>query len=242
MLVKTKAIVINCIPYNDSTNIVHLYTDQYGMASYLVSNPKSRKSGLKRAFFQPFTLIEIDADYKGSRQLQRIKDVRCLYPCTDISCNPVKNTVTLFLAEVLIRSLREAEKNPAMFDYLFQSVQLLDLCEKGLANFHIVFLIKLTRYLGFYPNLDNAGRGWYFDLAGGEFVPVCPTHNAWLNPVEAKDFAKLMQINFENMQDFGFEHNQRADLLSNILKYYKMHLVDFPAIKSLEVLKEVFAV
>lgn len=241
MLIKTKAIVLHCIPHNDSTSIVHLYTEDYGRVSYLASISNKRKTGLKRAFFQPLSLTEIEADHKGSRQLQRIKEIGCLYPFSEIPVNQAKSTICLFLAEVLYRSLRETEKNPALFEFISKSVQLLDLYKNGLANFHIVFLIKLTRYLGFYPNLESQHDDWYFDLQSGVFVPKCPYHNAWLNPSNAQRFAMLMRINYENMGHFRFSHNERTEILSQILKYYRLHLAEFPEIKSLEILQEVFA-
>ena len=241
MLIKTRALVLHCLPYNDNTNIVHLYTEEHGRSSYLVSNSKSRKSMLKRAYFLPLSLIEIEADHKGSRQMQRIKNVQCLYAFSGIPFDQTKNSISFFIAEVLYRSLRDTDKNNSLFEYLLQSVQLLDLCDKGLANFHLVFLIKLTRYLGFYPNLEGRAPGWYFDLAGGVFVATCPIHNAWLNSSDAERFARLMQINFENMSAFSFDHNQRLELLRQMLNYYRMHLTDFPAIKSLDVLQEIFS-
>jgi len=240
MLIKIKAIVLHCLAYSDTTNIVHLYTEEFGRMSYLAAKTHSRKSNLKSAFFMPLSLVEIEADHKGSRSLQRIKEIRCLYNFSGIPYNPVKNAVSLFLAEVLYRSLRETEKNPALFDYLFRSVQFLDLCEKGLANFHLVFLIKLTRYLGFYPNVEEQQPHWYFDLQDGSFTPSRPLHNAWLTPEQAADFALLMRMNFDNMQAFQFERHQRVEILRQMLNYYRMHLTEFPGIKSLGVLQEIY--
>jgi len=241
MLIKTNAIVLYCLPYSDSAHIVHMYTEDFGRMTYMVHLSNNRQSVMKRAFFQPLSLLEIQADHKGSRQLQHIKEVRCLHPFMGIPFDIGKSTIALFLAEILYRSLRDTEKNPILFNYLLQSVQLLDLCDKGLANFHLVFLIKLTRYIGFYPNLEGQQPGWFFDLSGGVFVPTCPSHNAWLNPTEATLFARLMQINFDNMAAYKFGHHQRVELLRQMLNYYRMHLTEFPAIKSLEVLEEVFA-
>jgi DNA repair protein RecO (recombination protein O) len=240
MLIKIKAIVLHCLAYSDTTNIVHLYTEEFGRMSYLATKTRSKKSNLKSAFFMPLSLVEIEADHKGSRHIQRIKEIRCLYNFTGIPYDPVKNAVSLFLAEVLYRSLRETEKNPALFDYLLRSIQFLDLCEKGLANFHFVFLIKLTRYLGFYPNVEEQHPHWYFDLQGGAFTPSRPLHNAWLTPEQAADFALLMRMNFDNMQAFLFERRQRVEILRQMLNYYRMHLTDFPSIKSLNVLQELF--
>lgn len=240
MLIKVKAIVLHCLPYSDTTQIVHLYTEEFGRMSYLASKTHSKKSNLKSAFFQPLSLVEIEADHKGSRHLQRIKEIRSTYTFSGIPYHPVKNAVALFLAEVLYRAMRETEKNSPLFDYLFRSIQFLDLCEKGLANFHLVFLIKLTRYLGFYPNIEEEQAHWYFDLQGGTFTPTRPLHNAWLTPEQAADFALLMRMNFDNMQAFQFERHQRVEIIRQMLNYYRMHLTDFPTIKSLAVLQELF--
>lgn len=240
MLVKVRAIVLHCQSYNDSTNIVHLYTEDFGRISYLATKTHSKRSSLRSAFFQPLSLVEIEADHHANRSLQRIKEVRSIFPFTGIPVDPVKNTLALFLAEVLYRSLREAEKNPALFDYLLRSVQLLDLCEKGLANFHLVFLIKLTRYLGFYPNVEGQRPNWYFDLQGGSFVPTRPFHNAWLSPEQAVGFASLMRMSFDNLHAFRFDHRERVEILNQMMNYYRMHLTEFPTIKSLAVLQEVF--
>jgi len=241
MLVKTQAIVLHCMPYTDSTYIVHVYTREMGRASYLVRLAVGKQAGLRKALFQPLTLLEIQADHKGSRQLQRIKEAHCVYPFGQLPFDVSKSVIALFLAEVLIRALRDSENNPALFEFLTHSIQLLDLCEKGLANFHLVFLIKLTRYLGFYPNLESQQKGWYFDLYGGDFVPIRPLHNAWLDPTDAMLFARLMQITYENMGAFSFNHAERVGILHQTLNYYRMHLTDFPVIKSLEVLETVFA-
>jgi DNA repair protein RecO (recombination protein O) len=240
MLIKIKAIVLHCLAYNDTTNIVHLYTEEFGRMSYLATKTHSKKSNLKSAFFMPLSLVEIEADHKGSRNLQRIKEIRSIYNFSGIPYEQAKNAMSLFLAEVLYRSLRETEKNLPLFDYLFRSIQYLDLCEKGLANFHLVFLIKLTRYLGFYPNVENQQPHWYFDLQGGCFTPTCPTHNAWLAPGAAENFTILMRMNFDNMQAFKFERHQRVEILRQMMNYYRMHLTDFPSIKSLNVLQELY--
>lgn len=241
MLLKTKALVLHGQSYNDSNDIIHLYTEAFGRISYLAGKSRSRKSSLRNAFFQPLSLVEIEADHHGNRGLQRIKEVRSLVPLNGIVSNPIKNALALFLAEVLYRSLRESEKNPALFDYLSRSIQLLDLCEDGLANFHLVFLIKLTRYLGFYPNIEGVKTSWYFDLQGGCFVPSRPMHNAWLTPEQAQEFVQLMRINFENLAAFKFSRRERVELLRQIINYYRLHLTEFPSIKSLDVLQELFS-
>ena len=239
MLVRSQAIVLHQIPYSDAYAVVHLYTKEFGRQPYLLSR-NHKNSRLRQSLFQPLSIIEYEADHKGSRELQRIREARSLYAFSGIPVDPVKNAIALFLSEVLFRALEERESNPALFDYLMQSVQILDLCQQGTANFHLVFLIKLTRYLGFYPNVEDNAPGWYFDLLAGTFCELRPLHDAWLSPEDAQGFAVLLRINFENMPAFRYDRHQRQRILRQTLDYYRLHLSDFPRIKSLEVLQDLF--
>lgn len=239
MLVRSQALVLHQIPYSDAFSVVHLYTREFGRQAYLLT--RSRKnSKLRQSLFQPLSLIEYEADHKGSRELQRLKEARSLFAFTGIPMDPVKNAIALFLSEVLYRALEERESNPALFDFLVQSVEILDLCREGAANFHLVFLIKLTRYLGFYPNLEDKAPGKYFDLQAGTFCSLQPSHRDWLSPEDAQGFAVLLRINFENMPAFRYDRYQRQRILRQTLDYYRLHLSEFPRIKSLDVLQELF--
>ncbi|MDD2617551.1 MAG: DNA repair protein RecO [Bacteroidales bacterium] len=239
MLVRSQALVLHQIPYSDAFSVVHLYTREFGRQAYLLTR-NHKNSRLRQSLFQPLSLIEYEADHKGSRELQRIKEARCLYAFTGIPMDPVKNAIALFLSEVLYRALEESDSNEALFEYLVQSVQILDLCKQGTANFHLVFLIKLTRYLGFYPNLDENAPGKHFDLQAGTFCALRPFHNAWLSPEDAQGFAVLLRINYENMPAFRYDRHQRQRILRQTLDYYRLHLSEFPRIKSLDVLQELF--
>ena len=239
MLVKSRGIVLRRIRYNDSDSIVSLYSSEFGRISYLVGNHRRRKA-VNPACLQPLSLIEYEADHHNGRELQRLKEIRPLCPLTDIPMNPVKNGISMFLAEILTRVLNEAEANPTLFDYLLQSVEILDRCQAGAANFHLVFLIKLSIFLGFYPNISDGRKGGYFDLQAGCFTPARPLHNAWLSPEEARKLVSLMQMRFDNMETFRFSRQQRTAVLHRILDYYRLHLADFPEIKSLAVLEECF--
>lgn len=241
MLIKTQAIVLHSLPYSDNQWIVHLYTEDFGRVHYMATLSRNKGSQMKRALFQPLSIIEVVADHKGSKQLQRLKEARMVYPCYNLCQDMRKNAISLFLAEVLYRSARENQADSNLYHFLSHSIQWLDVCTNGVSNFHLVFLIKLSRYYGFFPNLEGLEEGKYFDLQGGAFVASQPLHNAWLKPTDAQAFAGLMRINYENMSAFKFQHGQRLHLLRQMLNYFRIHLVDFPEIKSLEVMEEIFS-
>lgn len=240
MLVKSQAVVLRRIRYSDSDSIVCLYSRDFGRVSYL-SSDRRKKSPLSPALLQPLSLIEYEADHKASRELQRLKEIKSDCPFLKLPFDPVKNTLSLFLAEVLYRVLGEAESNPPLFDFLRQSVQLLDLNEEGTANFHLAFLCSLTHFLGFYPNTENWRPGCGFDMQAGTWSDTRPAHNAWLNPQESEWLRKLLQLDYQHLGALQMNGGERTAALRKILDYYRLHLSDFPEIKSLDVLQECFS-
>ena len=214
MLQKTVGIVLHVLKYNDTSNIVEMYTELSGRASFLVTVPRSKKATVKSVLFQPLALIEFEADYRPNTSLFRIKEAKSFSPFTSIPYDPFKSAIALFLAEFLYRAIREEAENRPLFAYLQHSILWLDTCKISFANFHLVFLMRLSRFLGLYPNLDDYHAGDYFDM--------------------------LMRMNYETMHLFGMNRTERARCLAIINEYYRLHLPDFPILKSLDVLKELF--
>ena len=163
MQIKTEGIVLHSLKYSDSATIVTVYTVQFGRVSYMVHGVNKKKSKFRAAFLQPLTLVEMDVFHVPGKEIQTIKDIRIAFPFTGIPFHPVKNALALFISEVLFRSLKRAEEDDNLFQFLSNSIRMLDYCEEGLANFHLVFLVKLSRYLGFEPNTDH-GQTRYFDF------------------------------------------------------------------------------
>ena len=149
--------------------------------------------------------------------------------------------MALFLSEFLYRAVREEAENRPLFAYLQHSIIWLDECGGGFANFHLVFLMRLSRFLGLYPNLEDYHTGDYFDLLNACFTSIRPQlHSSYINPEEAGRLRQLMRMNYETMHLFGMSRAERARCLAIMNDYYRLHLPDFPALKSLEVLKELF--
>ena len=226
MLLKTKGIVLHTLKYNDTSIIVDMYTELSGRTSFLVPVPRSRKAAVKSVLFQPLSFIEFEADYRPNATLYRVKEAKSFY---------------LFLAEFLYRAIREEAENRPLFAYLQHSVIWLDECREGFANFHLVFLMRLSRFLGLYPNLEDYHTGDYFDLLNACFTSTRPQlHSSYINPEEAGRLRQLMRMNYETMHLFGMSRAERTRCLTIMNDYYRLHLPDFPALKSLDVLKELF--
>lgn len=238
---KTRGIVLHAVKYSDTSNIVDVYTEQNGRASFLVAASRSRKGAVKPVLFQPLAILDIETDLRPNTNLHRIKEAKCAAPFKSIPYDPFKSAIALFLAEFLYRTVREETENRPLFNYLVYSISWLDECEAGFANFHLVFLMRLSRFLGLYPNLEDYCRGYYFDLLNASFVPLRPqSHAYYIGGEEAFRLTRLMRMNYKTMHLFPMNRAERTRCLAVIHEYYRLHIPGFPEMKSLEVLRELF--
>lgn len=240
MLVQSQAIVLHAIKYGDGKMIVDLFTRSDGRQSFIVPMPKSAKSKVKKQYFQSLTLLEVTWDMRPNVQLQKLRDVRVLMPYTTIPFHPDKLTITLFLGEFLYHALKGEQQDEALFDYILNSLEWLDGCSGVFANFHLVFLMRLSRFLGFYPNLEAYEDGDYFDLRQSCFCGEPPFHHDYLEPLDARRLIQMMRMDFPTMYLFQLSHHDRNRLLEVAVTYYRLHLPDFPELKSLAVLQAVY--
>lgn len=238
MQVTTKAIVFSAIKYGDTSLIVKAFTASDGIKSYLLRGVLASKKGkLKSAYFQPLTQLEIVANHKNKGTLETIKEAKVSYHYQTLYADIAKNAMTLFLAELLGNSIREEEQNEDLFEYLIASLQWLDM-NKDVANFHLYFMLSLTRFLGFYPDVYQIDKP-YFDLLEGEFVAI-----ESLNPILRGEniyyFKTFLGINFDAMHTVKMKKTNRQELLKSLILYFELHLQGFRKPKSLAVLNEVF--
>lgn len=240
MLSKTRGIVLHSIPYNDKYAIVYLYTENFGRASYMIGRNGGKKSRVSKALFMPLSILEMEVDHLPKREIQRIKESKVCFPLSEICTDPVKNILALFVAEILYRVVKETEPDPRLFDYLYQSIHLLENTTQGIANYHLVFLLGLLRYLGVFPHIETQQEGYYFDMLNGVFIPKIPMHKHFLNKEESVVFARLLRISYENMSLYSFSRQDRVNIINRILEYYRLHLPEFPEIKSITVMQSLF--
>ena len=240
MLTKTQAIVLHALKYGETRMIVDMFTKAHGRLSFMVSIPKSPRAKVKKQLFQPLTLLEAETDVRPTAQLQKLKDLRLAHPFVSLPFHPHKLAISLFVAEFLYFALRSEQRNEPLFDYIYSSIQWLDSQTDRFANFHLVFLMRLSRFLGFYPNLDDYQAGDYFDLRESVFCTTPPPHHDFLHPEEADKLQLMMRMDYPTMHLFRLSHHERNRLLEVAITYYRLHLPNFPDMKSLGVLRELF--
>lgn len=241
MVEKFKGIVLRTLKYSDNLMIADIFTESRGRVSFLLPVTHSKRSKVRSVLFQPLSILHFQAQYKHGGAMSRLSEVvpACLY--STIPCDPYKSAITLYLAEFLTRALHEESDNAAIFSFIEESLMWLDRAEEKYANFHLLFLLRLTRFLGISPNLQTDSGAHYFDLQAGCFVGVQPLHANYLTATQAADFFSLMAYDYNEASRVALNRTTRNEYLTVIQNYYRLHLPDFPELKSAEVLKELFA-
>lgn len=240
MTEKTRAIVLHSIKYGESQLIVDFLTESLGRLSFLVRLPKSSRGKFKRQYFQPLMLLDIEFDYRVNLKLQHLKNANVAYPYVDIPVSPVKISLSLFLAEFLLYATRLEQKNLPLFDFVFQSLVWLDQAHGEIANFHLLFLIRLSLFLGLNPNLTDWQENSYFDLVEGCFVQCAPTHSHFLSASDSFHLVQLFRLSYKTMHLYAMSRQERNHCVEVIIDYYKLHTPGFPEMKSLPILKTLF--
>lgn len=240
MLEKTQGIVLHTMRYGEDNMIVRVFTVTRGTLTFMVRVPKGRRSAVKTQLLRPLTILDMDVDYRERVQMHRIKDMHVSIPYVSLPYDPAKEAVAMFLGEVLYHALKHEGENRALFDFLLYAFEWFDLAVRDYANFHICLLVQLTRHLGFLPNMDDYVPYSFFDLMEGCFVSTIPPHNLYLTAEETATFPHLLKMNFATMHRVHLNRQQRGRILKVLNTYYRLHIPEFPELKSLNVLAELF--
>lgn len=238
-VVTTKAIILSSLKYGDTSLIVKCYTQEEGVKTYLIRGVlKPKKSGLKAAYFQPLTQLRIVANHNSKNTLNSIKELQVIHPYKTFHTDIVKQSVVLFLSEVLSNSIQEEEQNLALYEYLETAFIWLDVHDR-VANFHLLFLLNLSGFLGFYPDTSDKNKKG-FDLLEGVFSDNIHEKNV-ISKNDFYQFKKLLGIIFDTLENVTYSKEERQLVLQVIIQYFKLHLDSFRNPKSLQVLETVFS-
>ena len=240
MLETTHGIVLHYNRFGDDSAIVDIFTLSRGSVSFLVRDRRQRrKGGLHATLLRPLNVVELVFDYRPSMSLQKLQELHIAHCYTSLPYDPIKETVALFLSEFLHGALRNEIQNTGLYHYILYSLQWLDAAHEGVANFHIAFLIRLTHYLGFWPNIKGRKSLPYFDLRDSVDTDTPPLHGFFLTGKEAEMLPLLLRMNLHNMHSFQLTRQQRGRILDVLTLYYKLHVPEFRDLRSLAVLREV---
>ena len=221
MIFKTRGIVFRFTKFKETSIIVTIFTEQFGLQSYIVNGVRSKSAKNKIALYQPLTLLSLVVYHREHANIERIKEVACLHPYRTLTTDIKKSTLAIFVGELLNKTVKEESHTGEIFQFIFDSLIILDTMESAYENFHLTFMLKLSRYLGFGAYNVNEVLGGRNADAETEQI---------LSELLVADYQSAPKIS--NMQ--------RKTILDLLLKYYHEHMEQLGEIKSLQVLREVF--
>ncbi|WP_443937737.1 DNA repair protein RecO [Pedobacter sp. MW01-1-1] len=237
MLHKVRGIVLKTTNYSESSVIVQVFTDKFGMQSYLINGVKKPKAKIKMNMLQSLHLLDMVVYHKANTAIQRIAELRTTPVFTSIPYDVLKSSIVIFLNEVLYKSIRQQSTDEGLFNYIFNAIAWFDECEDFHPNFHLSFLLKLSRFLGFAPNCNRRNDQDFFDLHEGEFVSRRPIHANYLELTDATNFISLFTIPIEKLVELKFTNAERRYLLDKILVFYALHTASFGEVQSHKILE-----
>ena len=240
MLYTLKGIVLRVVEYSESSLVVTAYTDLFGLQSYIVKGARKKNSKTKPSYFQPLSLVEMVVFKSSGEKLNTIQEIKINKAFASIPFDIKKQAVAFFINELLVKTIKEEEPNSSLFSFLFSSIQLLDVFTGNCSNFHLVFTLQLSRFLGFYPQGVSNGQN-YFDLVNGSFISNPPQHFHFLNPQYTLLLHQIIETSLSNCDTISISSETRVEFIDKLIEYYSLHIPAFKDLRSVEVLKAVFS-
>jgi DNA repair protein RecO (recombination protein O) len=248
MLHKTRGIALHTVKFSETSIIAKIYTELFGLQSYLIRGIRKQHSRIKPGLFQSLTILDLTGYYKETGTLHSIKEVHNLYPYQNLPFDIMKSSIALFMNELIYKSIKEEEPNQELFDFLFETCIELDSVKSNITLFPLLFTLKLTKFLGFMPRVDKSQGKEFFNMKDGIFQENPPDHKYYLRPPLTTFLKELIHPELSSLshQSTTGEHKPeklklRNELLEQILIYYKLHLPDFREIRSHQILHAILA-
>lgn len=245
MIHKTKGIVLRTVKYGETSLVVTIYTELLGVQTYMVNGARANKrTGIRAAMFQPSAILELEVYHNEQKSMHRIRESNWAHLYRHILSDVIKNSIALFMVELLIRTLKQPESNSALFYFCEDALMQLDAAENNVAaNFALFFSLHLADFFGFrISNNSISGDTFYLDLRGGEFVPNQPTHPDFISGLQASITAELLKVRLpEELDQLKLNQQVRRELLLKYNDYYALHIHDFGKMRTLKVLQDILS-
>jgi DNA repair protein RecO (recombination protein O) len=240
MIYKARGIVFHSIKYSETSLITRIYTDRFGLQSYLVRGARKPRAKLRASLFQPLNILEMEVYRKEKNNLQNIKEARQASIFESIPFDIRKGSISMFMGDILSKTIKEEEANPGLFDFIYSMIMKLDKQKAEIADFHLHFLIQLSRHLGFFPQGKYDQQMPFFDMQEGSFCREQPSHSQYLNYPLSESLSLLIHVHPTESISLKIDRNERNQLLESIISYYRLHYDSLQDIQSHQVLRKIF--
>lgn len=233
--IKTQGIVLNAVKYGEGSAIVNILTEGYGRVAYMVKvSGQHRRVTLP--LMQPLTIVDLEAYNNHKVSVQKIKEVHVSVPLVRLPFDPVRRSIGIFITELIAKSLRNEIVDGHLYEFVRDSIFALDEGMDGLYNFHLYFMFRLTRLLGFEPDMTYQGAGAVFDMVDGVFTQRMPIHNHILAGSEVTLWSTLADMDISQLDKTQLSRQERQELIRIMEQYYMLHIPGFQGLNSAEIL------
>lgn len=244
MIHKTKGIVLRTIKYGETSVVVNIFTELFGIQSYLVNGIRTTgRSSAKAHFFQPTSILEMQVYHNELKNLQRIKEFKWNYLYKNILSDVTKNAVALYMTELLHKCLKQPENNADLFQFCEDAFMQLDVADETVtANFPLFFCLQLTQFFGLRLADDYSEHNSILDLQEGRFIKITPHHPHFLEGDYSFYISQILKAQHpQELTEIRLNKFIRKNILFALQNFYCMHIQDFGVMKTLPILHEVLS-
>ncbi len=239
---KTKGIVLRTISYGETSIITSVYTELFGLQSYIVKGVRqsTKKKQSDQIYFQPAAMLEMEVYYNELKNLQFIKEYKWSYLYRKVLFDIIRTAIAQFMIELFQHSVKQPEANPELFYLLEGSLFEADKgADAVVANLPLYFILHLATESGFELQGSYSKQTPVLDLQEGAYANAEPEHLIFVSGMEAEIISKIQHIQFYNeLENFRLNRQTRQQILNALLQYFSFHITDFKTLKSLPVLQE----
>ncbi len=239
MILSTKGIVLHCMDYSETSIISKVYTEQLGLQSYIAKGVRKKGARFKKNLFSPLSIIQLTANHKEGEGLRVLRDASCEYQLNGIATDIRKTAVSIYIAELLTRTVSAQMTDPNLYHFIESAVLNLEQSKESIAGFPLGFTISLTQFMGFDPHNNFNSGNTYFDMIGGNFGPHPPDHMYYFSSPLSDNFSEVLSAINAGILNIKADFKTRSELLLRMLEYFRIHISTFGEMKSVQVLSDV---
>jgi DNA repair protein RecO (recombination protein O) len=240
MIQKTRGLVLTHVRFGETSAIIHVFTQGFGMQSYMVNGVFGSRKRDKAQLLQPLNLLDMEVYHKPGKEIQRIKEFKLERPLRNIPFSQSRRAQAYLITEMLSRVLRNEHANAPLFSFLEDGIGFLDSDQPGMENFHLFFLFHLSRFMGFFPHNNQSPDFPVFDIQEGCFISAEPSHPYFLTPRDASIFMRLFEMPQHDLPLLAANQQERRIVLNALITLFEIHVQGSGHLRSPDVLGELF--
>lgn len=240
---KTKGIVLRTVKYGETSLVVTIYTELFGLQSYLINGVRvsSKKGNNKAVMFQPAAILDMVVYHSEFKQLQRIKEYRWSTLYQHVLSDVRKNAIALFMVEMLTRCLKQPESNADLYTFVEDAFENLDVAsDQVVANFPLYYSLHLPVFFGFRMDDNYSQKNEFLDLQEGSFSSEAPLDHYYISGKLSALTSEILKTQRpEELANLQLHHSVRRELLDAYERYFALHIPEFGVLRTLPILREV---